>query len=98
MPAALNTDDIGKTVEIVWDRLKIDDKEREHVAWNGAKHSNCKGKIANVEAKVMGQVTLDEATFQNPVRGFAQVLASLARNGCKAVCPFLCVRPKMCMG
>ena len=45
------------------------------MAWNGVKHSDCEGKITHVDAKVMGQVTLGEADFQNPILGFAQVFA-----------------------
>ena len=75
LPPALDKEDIGKTVQIVSDRLKIDGRERQHVAWNGAKHSNCQGKLVSVDATVLGEVTLDGAAFQNPIRGFAQVLA-----------------------
>ena len=70
LPAALSRDDIGKTVKIVGDMLKVDGALRR-VLWNGAEHSDCEGKIADVDATAKGQVALDGAVFQNPILIFS---------------------------
>ena len=73
LPAAFADNGAGKIVKIEHDRLFVDGEDRNHIAWNGLEHSDCEGEITHVDPKVTGQVVLEGGSFENPIRGFAQV-------------------------
>ena len=71
VPAMFSKADIGKTVEITGDKLKVGSTDGGSfypaVRWGGAAHTDCRGTIKCVEEGLYGRVQLKGGSeFENP--------------------------------
>merc|ERR550537_1801231 len=72
--AAFTPTDIGKTIEIQGDTVKVEGVERR-ITWGDAEHHNCHATITGVQESLKGNVTIGDGSktpgaapswFQNP--------------------------------
>ena len=89
--SAFTNADIGKTVSIKGDDVKIDDVSRS-IAWGDAKHHDCTGTIKSVEEKPKGKVQLtDKQEFENGAHyNVGDIVWHPMRCAMSSYAPYLC--------